>query len=90
MPYVICNDMPQSPGAITHKEFLLERARGPILAGTGQISTSQGCSGPVADSANGLGPRVNRGVLGCSLYAVVLPDGVDILTINNDSNKYNE
>ena len=27
---------------------------------------------------------VNRGVLGCSLYAVALPDGVDILTINNE------
>ena len=26
---------------------------------------------------------VNRGVLGYNLYAVALPDGVDILTINN-------
>ena len=36
--------------------------------------------------------RVNRGVLGCSLYAVALPDGVDILTINNEynNNVYNE
>ena len=40
---------------------------------------------------------VNRGVLGYNLYAVVLLDGVDILTIdgnrfsnNNDSNEYNK
>ena len=34
-------DMPQSPDAITHKEFRLQCAWGLILAGAGQISTSQ-------------------------------------------------
>ena len=29
-----------------------------------------------------LAKPVNRGVLGCSLYAVALPDGVDILTMD--------
>ena len=39
--YIIFKDMPQSPDTITHKEFRLQCAWGLILAGAGQISTSQ-------------------------------------------------
>ena len=39
--YIIFKDMPQSPDAITHKEFRLQCAWGLILAGAGQVSTSQ-------------------------------------------------
>ena len=39
--YITFKDMPQSPDAITHKEFRLQCAWGLILAGSGRISTSQ-------------------------------------------------
>ena len=39
--YIIFKDVPQSPDAITHKEFRLQCAWGLILAGAEQVSTSQ-------------------------------------------------
>ena len=39
--YIIFKDMPQSPDAITYKEFRLQCAWGLILAGAGQVPTSQ-------------------------------------------------
>ena len=39
--YIIFKDMPQSPDAITRKEFRLQCAWGLILAGAEQVSTSQ-------------------------------------------------
>ena len=39
--YMMFRDMPRGPGAIAHKEFHLQSAWGLILAGDGQISTSQ-------------------------------------------------
>ena len=39
--YIIFKDMPQSLNGITNKEFRLQCAWGLILAGAGQVSTSQ-------------------------------------------------
>ena len=39
--YIIFKDMPQSPDAITHKEFCLQYTWDLILVGAGQVSTSQ-------------------------------------------------